>query len=204
MSTKLDHEKAVDEFLEIDQKYTTLESQFMSGELLSRVMGGIGSIPPDAAESVVEQFKAMIEEFKNLLDERNTRLQNAKNALRQAVHLAPSQWRGRDGKSSVLNYGSFSVSSVTRRWLDGETLKMNATSKGIYDDLKKLKGFDKDGKEYNLIQEKIEVDYESVVKWLVDHGHVDLVESAYDEREVTAQVKGPKPLAFFGEKKGDS
>lgn len=38
MSTKLDHEKAVDEFLEIDQKYTTLETQFMSGELLTRVM----------------------------------------------------------------------------------------------------------------------------------------------------------------------
>lgn len=204
MSTKLDHEKAVDEFLEIDQKYTTLETQFMSGELLTRVMEGDTRIPADATASIVDQFKAMIEEFKNLLDERNTRLQNAKNALRQAVHLAPSQWRGRDGKSSVLNYGSFSVSSVTRRWLDGETLKMNATSKGIYGDLKKLKGFDKDGKEFNLIEEKIEVHYEPVVKWLLDHGHADLVESAYDEREVTAQVKGPKALAFFGEKKGDS
>ena len=107
-------------------------------------------------------------------------------------------------KSSVLNYGSFSVSSVTRRWLDGETLKMNATSKGIYGDLKKFKGSDKDGKEFNLIEEKIEVHYEPVVKWLLDHGHADLVESAYDEREVTAQVKGPKALAFFGEKKGDS
>lgn len=204
MSEKLEYEKAIDEFLETDKKYTNLEEQFMSGELLGMVIDGApGTIDEEMKNNIIEQFKAMIDEFKNLLEERNTKLQNAKNSLRQFVQLAPSQWRGRDGKPSVTSYGSFHVSSVTRRWLDGEALMQQARSKGLEKDLRGLESVDKNGKKYRLVQEKYEIDYDLVTKWLIDHGHEDVVDASYDEKEATAQVKGPKALAFFGEKKGD-
>lgn len=205
--SKLEYEKAIDEFLEADKQYQVLEEQFMSGDLFSQMLENSSDfsafLSPEYKENLVSQFRAMVEEFKNLLDTRNTKLQTAKNALRAAVSTSNNQWRGRDGTASTIEYGPFTVSSVTKRWLDGKTLKELATEKGIYRDLLNLKGLDKNGHSYPLVEEVVEVEYDLVSKWLIDHGHQEIVEASYDEKDSTPQVKGPKALAFFGEKKGD-
>jgi hypothetical protein len=48
---------------------------------------------------------------------------------------------------------------------------------------------------------KYDIDYMGVLAWLRANELNDVVEGAYDEKESTPQVKGPKVLAFLGESK---
>lgn len=195
---KTEYEKAIDEFVEADKKYSELEELFMSGLILRQLV-----VPGKPIERLVEEFKLVVEEMKKVLEDRNSKLMTAKNALRSVVQLGTSQWRGPDGKPTTVTYGPFTVSSFTKRSIDATTLLELAKSRGFVDDLMALKGVDKDGREYKLVESRPVVDYEGVMQWLKLHGHTDVIEGAYDEREGTPTVKGPKPLAFIGEKKKD-
>lgn len=194
--SKPEYETAIDEFMEADQKYSDLEKHFMSGLVLRQLY-----VPGGDVEELIVNFQAVLAELKSLLEDRNAKLQNAKNAIRSVVQLGPSQWRGPDGSPTTLTYGPFSVSSFTMRSLDSETLLALAKSKGFEPQLMALKGISKTGESVPLVQTKVDVDYQGVYQWLKTHGHEDVIEGAYDEKERTPMVKGPKPVAFFGEKK---
>lgn len=193
---KTEYEVAIDEFVDADKKYAEIEDHFMSGLILRELV-----IPGVPVEQVIEQFKLVLDEMKRLLEDRNSKLQTAKNAFRQVVTLGPSQWRGPDGPPTSMTYGPFTVSSFTKRSLDSSTLIELAMQRGFLDDLSSLKGISNDGKEYKLVQTKVDVDYKGVVAWLKQKGMTDVIEGAYDEKEGTPTVKGPKPIAFLGEKK---
>ena len=195
---KTEYEKAVDEFVEADKKYTELEEHFMSGLILRELV-----VPGVPVERLIEEFKLVLEELKKLLEDRNSKLLSAKNAMRSVVQLGTSQWRGPDGKPTTVTYGPFTVSSFTRRSIDASTLVELARNKGFLGDIMALKGVTKEGREYHLVRSEPVVDYEGIMQWLKLHGHADVIEGAYDEKEGTPTVKGPKPLAFFGEKKKD-
>lgn len=193
---KPEFETYIDEFVEADKKYSEIEDQFMTGNILRQLL-----IPGVPADRIIEEFKLVIEEMKKLLEDRNSKLLAAKNAFRATVQLGPSQWRGPDGKPTTASYGPFLVSSVTKRSLDAQTLLELAKTKGFTPELLALKTINKDGLEVPLVKTKVEVDYEGVISWLKQRGLSDVIEGAYDEREGTPMVKGPKPLAFLGEKK---
>lgn len=191
-------EVSIDEFVDADKRYQEIEERFMSGSILRELL--VPGTPPD---QIIEEFKLVIEEMKKLLEDRNSKLSEAKNNFRSTVQLGPSQWRGPDGKPTTATYGPFSVSSFTKRSLDASTLLELAKSKGFTPDLLGLKTINKDGVEVPLVRTKVEVDYEGVLTWLKQRGLSDVIEGAYDEKEGTPMVKGPKPLAFLGEKKKD-
>lgn len=196
--SKPEYETAIDEFMEAEQKYSDLEKHFMSGLVLRQLYVQGGEV-----EELIVNFQAVLAELKTLLEDRNAKLQNAKNAIRSVVQLGPSQWRGPEGNPTTLTYGPFSVSSFTMRSLDAETLLTLAKSKGFEPELMALKGISKTGESVPLVQTKVDVDYQGVLQWLKQRGYDDVIEGAYDEKERTPMVKGPKPVAFFGEKKKD-
>lgn len=191
-------EVAIDEFVEADKRYQEIEEQFMTGNILRELL-----VPGTPPERIIEEFRLVIEEMKKLLEDRNSKLMTAKNAFRATVQLGPSQWRGPDGKPTTASYGPFMVSSVTRRSLDPQTLLTLAKERGFVPDLMALKTINKEGQEVSLVKTAVAVDYEGVLSWLKQRGLTDVIEGAYDEKEGTPMVKGPKQLAFFGEKKKD-
>ncbi len=195
---KPEFEKLADEFMEADKRYLAVEEQFMNGNILKEML-----IPGVSAEIVVEEFKMVIEEMKALLEDRNSKLTMAKNALRSAVQLGETQFRGPDGKPSILNYGPFSVSSVTRRTLDAPTLLEQATKRGFLKELTELQTTDNKGQAVNLVKQSYQVNYEGVVTWLKQRGLTEVVAASYEEADGTPMVKGPKKLAFLGEKKDE-
>lgn len=189
MSERKDYETAVELFQEADKKFKALEESFLGGDWLP--------------EELRQQFVTLREQVRSSLEDRNAKLTAAKNALRQAVVLGPTQWRGPDGKPSVVSFGPFNCSSVTGRNFDSKSLLEGAQKHGLLERLLELKSIDKDGKEYKLVQQSWDIDYDGVKNWLKAHKLDDVLEGAYDEREKTPTVKGPKPLAFLGEEKGE-
>ena len=135
------------------------------------------------------------------LEVRNDRLKNAADALRQSVVLTTTQWRGPDGKATMSEAGPFKVSSVTHRSFDPPSLFNLVDKHGLRERLMELTSINKDGKTYHLVEQKWDIDYPSVLQWLRANQLTDIIDGAYDEKEKTPQVKGPKPLAFLGEKK---
>lgn len=195
---KPEFEKLVDEFMEADKRYTAVEEQFMNGNILKEIL-----VPGISPERVVEEFKMVIDEMKALLEDRNSKLTMAKNALRSSVQMSESQFRGPDGKPSVVNYGPFSVSSVTRRKLDPETLLEQATKRGFLGELTALRIPSKDGSMVPLVKQEYSINYEAVTTWLTQRGLSEVIAASYEEADGTPMVKGPKKLAFLGEKKDD-
>ncbi len=198
-----DYEIAADIYREAEKKYREMEQKFMDGSIIESIlpndyfMLGIEIF----IAHLIENYKSAIEYLKYLRDERNTKLTDAKNALRSAVQLNETQWRGIDGKPTILKYGDFQVASVTRRKLDPDSLLGLAKDKGILDKLLSLKGINKEGREYNLVKQEWDIDYEAVKTWLEQNNLTDILNAAYDESETTPQVKGPKLVAFLGENK---
>lgn len=190
---KRDYEVAVDAFNDADKAFRDLETEFWSGEW----------IPDPAAR---EEFQAMKEVLETTLEDRNRKLQNAAHQMRQAVVLTETQQRGPEGKASILSYGGMTVTSVTKRWLDpGDLLaglkrKDQEEGTNYYGELLARTARDKDGKEYKLVETKTEIDYNEVRAFLIDNNLQAILETAYDEKESTPQVKGAKPLAFLGQK----
>jgi hypothetical protein len=195
---KPEFERLVDEYLEADQLYLAVEEQFMSGNLLKEILG-----PGVSVERAIDEFKTVIEEMKNLLEDRNSKLTLAKNSLRAAVQLSETQYRGPEGKPNTLTYGPFVVSSVTRRGLNAEKLMDSAGRAGCLQELMALSTMDKSGNAMKLIEQRYAVDYTGVVGWLKQRKLDSVVADAYEEKDGTPMVKGPKKLAFLGEKKED-
>lgn len=193
---KKDYEKAVDAFNDADTSYRELEEEFWAGEWIN-----------DPAVRL--EFHNMKQALQDSLEDRNRKLQDAQHRLRQAVVLTETQQRGPEGKSSVLSYGGLMATSVTKRWLHSgdlmQGLKRHDEQHGtnFYTELLNRTATDKDGKAYRLIEVKTEVDYGEVKAFLIDNNLQEILETAYDEKESTPQVKGPKPLAFLGQKLKD-
>jgi len=185
MSEKKEYELAVEAFQTADKEYQAIQEKFLNGDWLP--------------EHVRGQFVTLIEQIRSSLEDRNAKLTAAKNAMRQAVVLGPSQWRGHDGKTTVVSSGPFNCNSTTKRTFDPKSLLDGVQRHGLLESLLELKGIDKEGKEYRLVQQVWEVDYEPVKNWLAANKLTDVLDGAYDEKEGTPTVKGPKPLAFLGE-----
>lgn len=196
MGTKQDHEQKIDEYTEALKKYKAMEEALLSGEVAaeaSRIAGG----DPDR---IKEQFQSYVKQLQDALEDSNAKLQAAKNAFRQLVQLTPTQQRGPEGKSSSMSYGPLTVQSATKRWLDATSLLKLAAKHGILDRLLELTSFDKEGKEFKLVEQQWLINYEHTCKWLKEQGFENIINGSYDEKEETPRVMGAKPLAFLGEK----
>ncbi len=194
--TKKDYEVAIDNYVAAEAEYKKLEEFLLSGEAAVDVMQRANG----DADFVRREWNTLVEQLKRKLEELNALFFTARNAFRQAVALAPSQQRGPGGKASTMSYGPFTVESATRRWLDPKDLLRAASRHGKLPELLSLTGFNKDGKEYRLVEQSWKIDYPNVLKWLQSQGLQNVIDAAYDEIEDTPRVKGVKPLAFLGEK----
>lgn len=191
-----DYEKAVEEFEAADKKYREMQEYVMGGEALVSIASH--SLNPDV---IKREWTGLMAELQRVLEDRNIKLKNAADLLRQAVVLTTTQWRGPDGKATTLKAGPFSVSSTTGRGFDAKSLLDLAAKHGLQERLLELTSLDKDGKPYHLVEMKYEIDYQGVLAWLRANELNDIVDGAYDEKEKTPSVKGPKVLAFLGEPK---
>jgi len=192
--TKSDHEIAVDEYVLADAAYKKMQTEFLDGTITLRL---VQEDLPD--ERIVSEWQAAVTQLRALLEDRNAKAKAASGALRQAVTLAPSQWRGPDGKPTKTAYGPLEVSSVTGRSFDAEALISHCQKKGILERLLQLRYTKTDGREVNSVYQEWVIDYESTLKWLRQNKFEDIVQAAYDEKEKTPAVTGAKPMAFLGE-----
>jgi len=193
---KQEHQQRIDEYTEAVKKYKEMEEHFLSGGVaveINRFAGG------DAAR-VKEQFQAYVQQLQAALEDSNAKLQAAKNSFRQLVQLTPMQQRGPEGKATKIDYGPLNVTSATKRWLDATSLLQLAAKHQILDRLLALTTFDKEGKEFKLVEQQWIINYEHVYKWLKENKLDNIIDGSYDEKEETPRVGGAKPLAFLGEK----
>ena len=191
-----DYEKAVEEFEAADKKYKEMQEAMTNGDVLLDLV----SSTKDPAV-LRREWQGFLSSLHQALEDRNIKLKNAADLLRQAVVLTTTQWRGPDGKATTLKSGPFTVSSVTGRSFDAKSLLDMAAKHGIQERLLELTSLDKDGKPYHLVELKYDIDYQGVLAWLRANELNDIVDGAYDEKEKTPSVKGPKALAFLGEPK---
>lgn len=183
---------ALTEFTSADQRYHTLEENLLTGMFFD----DIEDMKPDVQR---REYRELVQKVREALEERNARLKALQDLLRQQVTLSVTKWRGPDGAPTELSAGPFRVSSVTFRNFDPKSL-FNLTKKhGLLERLMDLKTLDKDGKEVHLVQQTYEIDFKNVLAWLRANKLEDVVNGAYDEKEGTPQVKGPKPLTFLGD-----
>lgn len=190
---KKDHENAVDEFLQADADYKALQENMLSGDFIIEY-GSQGT-----KDYLVQQWKQLVVRLKVLQEDRNSKLKTAQHAMRAVVQLTETQWRGRDGKSTEMTYGPFKVTSVTHRGFDPESLFNLARNRGLLERMLELTAVDDTGKVVPLIKQEWDINYEKLMGWLKVNGMSDVIEGAYDEKEKTPQVKGPKPIAFLGD-----
>lgn len=205
------YEEAVKNFETKDRFYKCLEEQFWSGELLLEIIATRARSAPETGEiggqvhPSDDDIKDAMTQLKKLLEktveERNVACQEARAALREAVVLDQSQQRGPDGKAATVTCGPFKVTSLTYRWFDSESLLRSCAEKGMADELCRAQSFDKDGKVYNICHQVWEVDYPKTLDFLLSRNLRDVLDKAYDEKEGTPKVTGPKPLAFLGDTK---
>jgi hypothetical protein len=189
--------EAVAEFERLDLAYKDAEEWMMSGELAAELCRDYGTNPAQ----VQQEFAAHVEGLKLALENRNRALREAQDLLRQKVVLEPTKQRGEDGKATILDVGKFKVSSVTSRWFDAGSLIEGCRRHGLQERLFEVKMMNKDGVEEPIVKRTFDVNYEGVMLWLKANKLDDVIKSSYDEMEKTPMVKGPKPLAFIGEKK---
>lgn len=197
MSDKTDAEVAVEAFETAHSVYKLMEEEFLSGEYLR-------DIHADDPSTMVENHQRYLERMKQALEERNARRKTAADTLRASVSLTNTQTRGPDGKPTVNKVGQFWVSSVTKRsFHPGDLQRMCSRYPGLWETILNETSRDKDGKEYRIVNPTLEVDYEKVLLWLKANGYQDVINVAYDEREGTPMVKGPKSISFLGDEKKD-
>lgn len=195
MSEKKDYEVAVDEFEEADKAFNELKERVVGGRILQEIYN------PDVG-AMMAQWQAVMSDLQKLLEERNKLLVEAQNALRQAVPITDTQWRGAEGAPTVVSYGRFKATSKTYRSFDAQSLIEGVTAAGKLNEMMQLKVFDKrSGGAKPAIQQKVEVDYEQVKTFLRLEKLDTVFNGSYDEEEGTPAVTGPKPIAFIGENK---
>ncbi len=193
MTEKKEHEVAVDQFKEADTAYKALQEKILSGMWLLEA-GSVGG--PEYCRS---QWLVLLEQAKTLLEDRNAKLKTAQHAMRAAVVMNDTQWRGPKGEPTKLAYGPLSVSSVTHRNFDAESLLNLAREYGLYERMLELQTKGADGKTTAAVKQVWDIDYDHVKKWLEDNGLVKILDGAYDEKEKTPMVTGGKAIAFFGD-----
>lgn len=193
---KKDYEIAIDAYTDAEKAYRQFEEYFLNGDCAADIAMQSGG----DREKFKAGFQAAVERLQTMLEDVNAKGVSAKNAFRSAVQLAPTQQRGPEGKATTLSYGPLTVNSATKRWLDAESLLKGAQKSGILDRLLALTSFDKNGKEYHLVEQIWKIDFENVLKWLKENNLQTLIDASYDEKEETPRVGGIKGIAFLGEK----
>jgi hypothetical protein len=197
MPQKTEYEVAVEEFEKADAAYSAIVDFVETGKFLEPVLQrSLGNVA-----TAMDLWAQMWEQLKAAKELRNSKLKAAKDALRQAVQLGPTQERGPDGKASVLLAGEFKVCSVTRRRLDVPSLMSLCAKFGILEELKNLTFIDKNGVDIPAVLQVTEVNYERVSEWLRSKGLQKILDGSYEEVEKTPMVTGPKEVAFLGESK---
>jgi hypothetical protein len=187
------YDEALRAFAMADEQWRQQSERLLTGAFCD------GEMANKTGDIIKEDYLALVEDVQQALEERNIRLKEAQNILRQKVALAPTQWRGPKGKPTLLNVGAFKVTSVTKRSFDPKALFRLCQQHGLYERLMELKTLDKDGKEKPLVQQEWDINYEAVLAWLESNQLQDVIDGAYDEKESTPQVKGPKALTFLGD-----
>jgi len=189
-------ELAVEAFNTADHKYTELEEAWLEGRFFD-----------DFSDYTVEEqrreYLALVSQVKKALEERNVALRTTQDALRQQVTLNITKQRGPEGAATLLNVGPFKTSSVTFRSFNEQDLERMCRENGIYERLLDLEMMNKDGKSEKLVKQVMEINFPGVYAWLKGNGFQKVIDVAYDEKEGTPQVKGPKVLAFIGDKKAE-
>lgn len=201
MSEKKEYEKLADEFLELDKQTQELIEKFTSGRILYECVP-TEQMPDMAAFmlKMVEKWMGFQTYLQELIVHRNDKLQEAQNALRQAIMLSQGSKRGVDGKASVLNYGPFKVTSKTSRSFDSETLFKEIQALGLYQKLLEFKTIDaQTGEQKAAVQFQWKIQYEPVKNWLREQNLEKVIDSAYREEEATPAVSGPGVVGYIGE-----
>jgi hypothetical protein len=206
MAERQQYEVLIDEFMSIDNECQELIEDFTSGQVLYKC------IPKDGAPDYATLFSKMVEQFtsfqnylKQLIEKRNAKLQEVANAMRSQVMAGANVVRGPDGKSTVLKYGPFEVSSKTFRSFEAPALFKLLAEQGLKGRLMELTTIDpKTGAPVPVVQEEIKILYEPVKNWLREQNLDPIIEQAYEEEEGTPAVTGPKELGWLGniKKKG--
>lgn len=195
--SKQDYEIAVDAFLAADAAYEELEKFITEGYAVRDIVLNCGGDSNRAAT----EWATIWGRLATLLEERNARRKSAADSLRQAVVLTESQWKGPDGKPVSLQYDKFTVTSKTKRSFHAQDLLNGVAKRGLLESLLALKGVDRNGKPYALVEQQWKIDFEGVKNWLKTNGMEDVLQGAYDEKDDTPAVTGPKELYFLGESK---
>lgn len=195
MAEKKDYEKAIDAFEEADAKFNSLKEKVSSGEIFQ-------SIWSNDIRFFQSQWQQVLTHLQELLEERNKLLGEAQNALRQAVPISETQWRGPEGQATTVSYGRFKVNSKTYRSFDPQSLLEGVAKEGKLEQLLKIQTFDKkSGEPKPAVRQVYEVDYEQVKTFLRLEKLDKVFDGSYDEREGTPAVSGPKLIAFLGDTK---
>lgn len=197
-SEKKDFDKAVDEFQAADTQLRWHIDRFLTGDYILDLAQNLVDKPAFVG-LLQEEHKKYVEHIEKLTEDRNAKLKTAQNALRQSVVLGPTQWRGPDGKTDSMSVGPFVCTSVTKRTFDSKSLLDGVQKHGLLERLLSLTNRDKEGNEYNIVEQVWAIDYEPVKNWLAANKLDDVLKGAYDEQESTPQVKGPKPVALLGQ-----
>ena len=195
-AVKTPYELAVEAFNEADKKYTELEETWLEGTFFQH-------LADLTLEEQRGEYLILVGQVKEALEARNVALKTAQDELRQQVTLSITKQRGAEGAGTTLTAGPFKTTSVTFRSFNAQDLERLCKENGIYERLLDLKQLGKDGKEQKLVQLVMEIDFPGVYAWLKGNGFQKIIDVAYDEKEGTPQVKGPKVLAFLGDKKAE-
>ena len=188
------HILAMEAFDEANRKYEQLEMILVEGLFFRE---GLTESQQRA------EYLTLVSQVRAALEDRNVKLKTAQDELRQKVTLNITQERGPEGAPSLLNAGPFKVTSVTFRSFDEGDLERLAKEEGIYERMFELTQMNKDGKDEKLVERVLKVNYLGLYSWLKNNGFQKVIDIAYKEKEGTPQVKGPKTLAFLGDKKAE-
>ena len=197
-TTKKDYEVAVDTFLQAEKAWQEMEDYVANGKFLPDLLTNANG---DPAKALVE-WQNIWNFLRTKQEDYNTKRKTAADTLRAAV-TSPNQPRGPEGDATMLSYGGFKVSSVTKRNFDSAELFDHLKKRKLISSLLALRTLDKNGKEVPVVKQEWDIDYDSVLVWLRQNKLDEVVRAAYTEKESTPQVRGAKEIYFLGEKKKD-
>ena len=187
----------VETFLTADKEYKKAEEEMLDGTTLVEI-----SVTSKDPSQMKTQWRQALDHLRKLLDDRNAKLHEAQTAMRGTVQLSGLQERGFDGKTSTVREGPFTVASNTWRSFNGEDLMRECQKRGVLKELLDLQYTDKKTSEVcPAVRQTWEIKYDTVKDFLLSKEMGDVLRgAAYHETEKTPMVKGPKPLAFLGDK----
>jgi hypothetical protein len=195
---KKDYEVAVDAFLAAEKVWKEAEEYVASGKFMADILVNANGNPSKA----MTEWTSIWNSLRLAQEDYNAKRRSAADALRASVVLSPNQERGPNGDATMVTYGGFKASSVTKRTFDPDDLFRMVKQHGLQDRLFSLKKLDKDtGNEVPLVRQEWAIDYDGVMNWLSASKLDDVIKVAYSETESTPQVKGPKEVTFLGERK---